>query len=239
MRVQLRDCNPPRNGWKYGRGRGRHYQNQYGIQRRFHYRTPYDADPIPLQNELTHIFQDSDNIADHQFSSLTATLVSVKMSSSEDNDIGSNSIEAASSSDTSSAARNTAPSEKYREWYDEPDSSTNTPEPSLGSSISVGGPPSSTPPYAYPVPQGQFFPSQPWMQPFLSQAAYQIPYYPGYPPIYPPTIQHSSHPGHGNPAGADFGGPASVAQAGWSQMGVYAVSCSLSFVQNYKINILG
>ncbi len=224
MRVQLRDCNPPRNGWKYGRGRGRHHQNQYGTQRRFHYRIPYDADPAHLQNESRHIYQDSDNTTDHQFSSLSATLVSVKLSSSEDNDVGSNSVELASSSDVSSVARNTAPSEKYREWYDEPVSSTNTPEPSLGSSISVGGPPTSTPPYAYSIPQGQFFPSQTWMQPLVSQTTYQMPYYPGYPPIYPPTVPHSSHLGHGNPLGADFSGPAPVAQSGWSQMGVYAVS---------------
>lgn len=223
MRVQLRDCNPPRNNWKYGRGRGRHHQNQYGVNRRFHYRPSYDVHDAQLQNVSKQIFHDPSNIPDGQFSSLASTMSSINLSSSSHNDIGSGSTEPTSSSDISLGNRNNASSEKYREWYDERDSSTHTPEPSLVSSASLGGLPLPTSPYVYPVPQGQYYPSQPWLQPYISQSPYQVPYYPGY-AMYPPAAQHPSHQGLGSPSGIDVTGAPALSHAGWPQMGVYTVS---------------
>lgn len=228
MRVQLRDCNPPRNSWKYGhnRGRGRPHQTQFGTQRRFHYRPPYDGqEQVPLHLQKGPMGQnskDDDKISDIHLSTIAGPLPTISRLAQDERSIGTSSLAPPSSSDLSSAARQSPPTEKYREWYDEPESSTHTPEPSsLGSSVSLTGPSLSSSPYAFSVPHGPYFPPQPWVQPYLPQGSYQMPYYSGY-PVCPPGLQppHQAHP---SPPSPEVSGPP-IAQPGWPQMGVYTVS---------------
>ncbi|KAF8973637.1 hypothetical protein BDZ97DRAFT_1912112 [Flammula alnicola] len=227
MRVQLRDCNPPRNNWKYGRARGRPHQNHFGIQRRFHYRPPYDGQDqmlIQVQNENAKSnFQDPNNVLEIQLSSLAGALPSISRSPVDDSHLAPGSKELPpSSSDLSTTTRNSPPTEKYREWYDEPVSLAHTPEPSsLGSSVSTAGGPFSTSPYAYPLSHGPYFPPQPWMQPYMAQAPYQVPYYSGY-PVYSAAAPHQPPRALASPPSSDAGGAAMGAQPNWPHLGVYA-----------------
>lgn len=233
MRVQLRDCNPPRNSWKTGRGRGRLHQNNFASQRRLHYK-PFDirgqTSSYRFQNGSFNpgLTERTDN-SEIQLASLAAELPSIGKTHSSGNS-GMASAAACNLSATSIPAveHNSPPPEKYREWYDEPESITHTPEPSsLGSSVSTAGIQFPGTTYAYPLPQGPFLPPQPWIQHYMPQAPYQpqqVPYYPGY-PMYPTApIQTTQVPGVASPPSSDVGASTMSVQAPWPHVGVYAVS---------------
>lgn len=232
MRVQLRDCNPPRNNWKAGRGRGRHYQNNSGSQRRL-YNKPFD-----LRGQASYRFQ-NDGInpdsaggkdsSDNQLASLAVGLPPVEEAQS----LGALGMAPGDprclSATTIPAVESNSPRiEKYREWYDEPESAAHTPEPSsLGSSVSTAGMQFSGTTYAYPLHPGAFFPPQAWIQPYMPQAPYQtqqVPYISGY-PVYPPIpMQSTQVPGVPSPPNSDVGTPTIGIQGPWPHVGVYAVS---------------
>ena len=215
MRVQLRDCNPPRSPWKHMRSRGRPHQTHVAIQRRLNYKLPYDGQDQNIRRDRTASFKgpeinDSDEI---QLSSLL--LSRTQKHSNVDTALPSDTI-TPSSSDLPSNANTTPQTENYREWYDGLESPTHTPTPSsLGSSISTTGASFSTSPYPYPSSNRQFYP-MPWM-PFMQQPPYHLPYY----PIYPGAIQNPSH-SLTSPPGSDTSGPAMVPH--WPHLGMYGVS---------------
>ncbi|KAJ3511484.1 hypothetical protein NLJ89_g4071 [Agrocybe chaxingu] len=228
MRVQLRDCNPPKNIWKYGRPRGKFHQNHHGPQRRFNFRPPYDGQERGLFRLPTAglggnaTMANSSDASNIQLSSLASALPSYEGSERNASPRGSETVIAHSSaSDATKSSSNDPEAEQYREWYDEPVSPVHTPAPStLGSSVSAAGVqfPAQTYPY---LPNGPYFPPPPWMHPYMHQAPYQVPYYTGY-PMYSPSVpppQQITQPS--SPPSSDTGGPATVAPHVWPAMGMY------------------
>lgn len=213
MRVQLRDCNPPRNSWKFNRGRGRPQHQHFSTLRRPPQRSSfgYQAGPVFSANQekilLDHPAKQSPLVLQNPPAvirlprddrSLTPSLV-----------------------DSSPLNVSPADTENYREWYDDADSSVNTPEPSsLGSSASTSGIPfSASPSYGYPVSNGPYFSHPPWFPPHMP---YQIPYYPGY-PVYPPMVQQHQHQALTGPSGSDHSAPTAGMQHNWPSMNMYTV----------------
>ncbi|KAJ7040393.1 hypothetical protein C8F04DRAFT_255421 [Mycena alexandri] len=234
MRVQLRDCNPPRGGgnWRYsGRARGRFPHSHYGSQRR------YPEAP----NQSTPDFQENN-------SGVTDEVVAMKSLSLADETAGAEPVGSVVEPDDfavtcyaveeeppkvapphlrgdqtqscpasrrqspePSTAPEVPPQPEYREWYDEPASATMTPPPpSLNSSAAAPSAP-------YPMPNGGYYPP-PWAQPY-QQMPYGVPYYPGF-AGYPMQGPQPSQP-YSSPGGSDASGPASVPQRPWPSMGMY------------------
>ena len=223
MRVQLRDCNPPRSPWKHMRGRGRPQQTHVGTQRKLNYKLPYDGQDQNMRRGRTASFKGSetnDDGGEIQLSSLM--LPRTQRHSNVDMALPPGTI-TATSLDLSSNASTTSQTENYREWYDELESPAHTPTPSsLGSSISTTGASFSVSPYPYPLPNRQVYPS-PWMHPFMQQPPpYHVPYY-GYGsyPIYPGAVQNPTQ-SLTSPPGSDTSGPAMVPH--WPHLGMYGVS---------------
>ncbi|CAA7265950.1 unnamed protein product [Cyclocybe aegerita] len=225
MRVQLRDCNPPKNIWKYGRPRGKFHQNHHGPQRRFNFRPPYDGQEKGLFRQPATggntMMANSNDGSDIHLSSLASALPSYEGSERNESPRGSETvITHSSTSDATKNPSNDPDAEQYREWYDEPVSPVQTPAPfSLGSSVSAAG--VQLPAQTYPYLPGPYFPPPPWMHPYMHQAPYQVPCYTGY-PVYPPSVaspQHIAQPS--SPPSPDTGGPATVAPHVWPAMGMY------------------
>lgn len=221
MRVQLRDCNPPRSPWKYMRGRGRPHQSHLGIQRRLNYKSPYDGQDQSIHRDRTASVNgpqtnDGDEI---QLSSLV--LPRNQKPSNVDMALSGPS-DTASSPDLASNATTTPQTENYREWYDDLESPVHTPAPSsLGSSVSTTGASFSASPYPYQLPNRPFYPT-PWMHPFMQQPPYHMPYYGSY-PIYPGAA-HNPPQSVTNPPGSDTSRPPIVPH--WPHLSMYGVSPS-------------
>ncbi|KAF8167683.1 hypothetical protein B0H34DRAFT_792378 [Crassisporium funariophilum] len=221
MRVQLRDCNPPRSPWKFGRGRGRLQQPQFGIQRRFTYRPTHDGQKTTIpgirQNSLTLDDNDSHG-GESQLSAMTASLSVMQKTSEAGDSPGSVTSGNPTTPDLSSNANITSQTENYREWYDEPASPAHTPEPlPFGPSVSATGTPYTASTFPYPLPNAPYFPQTHWIHPYAHQTPYQIPFYGGY-PVYPaqqPTQSLTS------PPSSDASGPAAIHQNHWPQMSMY------------------
>ena len=219
MRVQLRDCNPPRSPWKHMRGRGRPQQTHVGTQRKLNYKLPYDGQDQNIRSDRMASFKglEANDGSEIQLSSLM--LPRTQKHSNADMALPSGTI-TATSSDLSSNASTTPQTENYREWYDELESPAHTPTPSsLGSSISTTGASFSASPYPYPLLNRPFYPT-PWMHPFMQQPPYHVPYYGNF-PIYPGAIQNATQ-SLTNPPGSDTGGPAMIPH--WPHLGMYGVS---------------
>ena len=215
MRVQLRDCNPPRSPWKHIRGRGRPQQTHAGIQRRLNYKLPYDGQDQNIRDRTPFKSPETNDGNEIQLSSLV--LSRSQKQSNVDMALSSGTIPS-SSPDLASNASTTPQTENYREWYDELESPAHTPAPSsLGSSISTTG--ASFPASPYPYPNRQFFPT-PWMHPFMQQPPYPVPYYGSY-PIYPGGGQNPTQSLTSPPA-SDTNGPPMVPH--WPHMSMYGVS---------------
>ena len=198
MRVQLRECNPPRGPWRQNRGRGR-FQPHFTSHRRF----PDNSDGRPT--ERPHSQQG------HDHSDAAGTSLSVLRSPNDTRDSSEQStdknpqLEEENSDDyhgrnqsmdsrPSTSEPSSAPlkplsqSEGYREWYDEPISMGLTPPPStFSSSTSATFPP---PALSYPIGSGYYAPP-PWLHPYAQQMPYPIPYFPfpGYPMTSQPVLQ--------------------------------------------------
>ena len=218
MRVQLRDCNPPRSPWKYMRGRGRPQQSHVGIQRRLNYKLPYDGQDQNIHRDRTASFK-SPETNDNDEVQLSSSLPRTQKYCNMETALPSASVPA-SSPDLASNANISPPTENYREWYDELESPTHTPAPSsLGSSISTTGTSFSASPYPYPLPNRQFYPT-PWMHPFIQQPPYHMPYYGSY-PMYPGAAQNPTQ-SLTSPPSSETSGPAIVPH--WPHLSMYGVS---------------
>ena len=211
MRVQLRDCNPPRSPWKHIRGRGRPQQTHLGTQRKLNYKPPYDGQDQNIRRDRTTSYKGPEtNDGEIQLSSL------ILPRTQKHSNMDISGTITATSPDLSSNA-STTQTENYREWYDELESPAHTPTPSsLGSSISTTGASFSASSYPYPLPNRQFYPS-PWMHPFMQQPPYHVPYYGSY-PIYPSAVQNPTQ-SLTSPPGSDH---AMVPH--WPHLGMYGVS---------------
>lgn len=244
MRVQLRDCNPPHRGnWKFGRGRGRF--NQPALPRRYGGPDDDETDAVDRQRQETDPqdrFEDapSPNRTDVPPVPVFPLLSCEKKPTSESGHrhpkstskrvegIPTGEVRArdGSTEESCSPSRKSSPGgspttgeessqfETYREWYDEPVSAAATGPPS-----SFGSSASATPPTAvtYPMPNGGYYPPNPWMQPFPQQMPYTMPYFPGYPGAAIPS-QQGAQP-FVSPVGSDASGPAVGTQNAWPQMG--------------------
>jgi len=215
MRVQLRDCNPPRSPWKYVRGRGRPQQTHVGIQRRLNYKSPFDGQDQNIRRYRTTSFKNSETNDGDEIQLSSLVLPRTQKHSNADTALTSGT---SPSPDLASNTKTTPQSENFREWYDELESPSHTPAPSsFGSSISTTGAPFSASPYPYPLPNRQFYPT-PWMHPFMQQPPY--PYYGSY-PIYPGAVPSPTQ-SLTNPPVSDTGGPAIVPH--WPHLSMYGVS---------------
>lgn len=219
MRVQLRDCNPPRHNWKYNRGRGRPHLHHFNGQKRVNnYRPHFNAhDRYPPQTTI-------EGNAPFQDANMSTVPLSSQIQDTEKLEEVLIMDPPTSPLDLSSAARESPPSETYREWYEAAESPTPAPS-SLGSSVSTAGVPLSTPSYPYSPPNGAYFPPVQWMNPYPPPGPYQMPYYTGGYAIYPPGIPPQSQVPLASPPGSDAGGPAGI-QPGWPPVGMYTVRFS-------------
>ena len=169
LRVQLRDTNPPKGNWKFGRGRGRFLQHNFNSHRRYNYR-PFNEPYNPT------------NVGGPGCSPETNDGLSAVASVSENQQ-----QTRGSKSSTPSMGREAPGADKFHEWYD----GLESPSPSSkGSSASVTCASYNTPPY--PLIQNAPYMPPPWMQPYIPNP---LPYYPGYtlyPPQPPPVVSHPS-----------------------------------------------
>ncbi|TEB38965.1 hypothetical protein FA13DRAFT_1785235 [Coprinellus micaceus] len=174
LRVRLRDCNPPRNPWKQGRGRGRLFHHNGPAYRKFHFLDRPNYKPQPQM----HGGPSTDEHTLHDDSA------SPPPSDSE----GSGN----SPSPTPDLQKVEEP-QRYREWYDELDAVAAQGHHSLSASPSMSMFPSPYPYMFHNVPcYGQ---PGPWMPPYVhQQAPYPVPYFNPY-TVYPPVIHGPpSHP---------------------------------------------
>ncbi|KAG6877870.1 hypothetical protein C0993_002871 [Termitomyces sp. T159_Od127] len=227
MRVQLRDCNPPRGSWRHNRGRG-YVQQKLGPHRR----APEDqADRTSSQDSRLHdgqnqapqSSQEDKTVAETEFSEteppvyteIAASKVSGEATEGDE-------VAAVPSSEATTSSSNgsmpfttisTQPSENYREWYDEPLSTTPSLSTSTNPPVSM---PTSTPGMPYPVP-GTYFTPTPWIQPYGQPMQFHMPYvgFPGY--SFP--NQSQMPPQFQRPPGSD--GNAASVPGTWSPMGMY------------------
>ncbi|KAF5385322.1 hypothetical protein D9615_001326 [Tricholomella constricta] len=227
MRVQLRDCNPPRGSWRNNRGRGRFSQQSFGPHRR-----GQDPDKLPdrpsspgsrrqdgrKQGAVTaqDTAHDEAEAAGEVEPPVYSEAIAPKPSeeSTDDVHVPNLSPESRTSSPgTAFTSLNISTSENYREWYDEPLSAALTPPPSsFGSSTSA---PASA--LALPYMAGGYYPPTPWVHPYGQPMQYPMPYlgYPGYAmPGQPQAPQ--SFP---RPPGSDANVAANPGS--WPPMGMY------------------
>lgn len=240
MRVQLRDCNPPRNGnWRYnGRGRGRFPHSHYGSQRRYP-----EASDQPHERPTSDLPDDESRITDDVVGEMGS------LSLGDDKSVGDSvsgpeppadfavtsfveeehhkptpQIRDDQTQSCPASRRPTPgpasvieapPQPQYREWYDEPTSATMTPPLPSPNSATVA------PNAPFPMPNGGFYPP-PWAQPYPQP--YGMPYYPGF-PGYPVQGPQPPSQAYSSPGGSDASGPASgPLQRPWP---MYGVSLSL------------
>ncbi|KAG6832548.1 hypothetical protein H0H92_000177 [Tricholoma furcatifolium] len=232
MRVQLRECNPPRGAWRNNRGRGpSHFQPQrFGPLRRFQ----DDQDKI---SESTNSRSRKESQGQEQVAKATGETAialtepsetepplytetaNVLPKASEESTAENNDATAVASNEGHASSAN-APftsltvqtTESYREWYDEPVSATPPQSASFSSSTSV---PPSTPALPYPAPGGYYAPTS-WV-PYGQPVPFPVPYvgFPGYAlPGQPPMPAQFQRP-----PGSEGNVPASPGL--WTPIGMY------------------
>ncbi|CAK5280300.1 unnamed protein product [Mycena citricolor] len=202
MRVQLRDCNPPRAvGWKYnpsnrGRGGNRFGSQNHHVHRRFQDR-PEQAHELDLCKDMSRM-----SVQEHQ--------------GSMEPDFADENVDQTQSCPVSRQVSPAPAAEtpEYREWYDTPASATLTPPPSTAPS-STSAPSSIA---GYPMPPAGFYPP-PWVHSFPPQMPYGAPYYPGFSPYMVPAHAHGT--AYTSPGGSDASGPASISPQPWPAMNMY------------------
>ncbi|KAJ7631151.1 hypothetical protein FB45DRAFT_917647 [Roridomyces roridus] len=209
MRVQLRDCNPPRGGnWRYGgRGRGRFPHSQ---QRRFpaqfdhSHERPHPEHSAPPTDEIVISEMAGLSVAEDESvkePSIPAPAEPVELAVQqpvEQVSLPAVVREDQPQSQSCPVSRRSSPAltcsgevplqPAYREWYDHPMSDAVTPPPTHGA-------------HPYPAP---YYPPQ-WAQPYPQQMPYGVPYYPGYPGYPMPGVQPPVQPY--SPGGSDASGP--------------------------------
>jgi hypothetical protein len=199
LRVRLRDCNPPRNPWKHGRGRGRLFHHNGPAYRKFHFVDRLNHKPQPERPEGC--------VGEATTASTSQTDVIASPSPSPSTDEHTLHDDGASPppSDSEGPEHSSSPApdsqkeeepQRYREWYDELDAAATQGHHSLSVSPSLSMFP---PPYPYMFHNVPYYGQPgPWMQPYVhQQVPYPVPYFNPY-PVYPPVIHGpSSHPIHG------------------------------------------
>jgi len=239
MRVQLRDCNPPRSPWKLTRGRGRFQNHDQFSPRRFILPDGFG------DKSSFNIGQDqviSPSHADTLESSFAPehSKGTVNLGNERDSDLSvvphiQKSDERLSADAPSEPQQGRSPeslptshkTENYREWYDDLESPVNAPtSPSFNSLASINTP--FTPsPYPYPLPSSPYYSAMPpWVHPYAQQPPYPMPFYNGY-PMYPPHLPPPP-PAFATPPGSDANGPAGG--PGWPPVGMYGVSLTLNLI---------
>ncbi|TFK30867.1 hypothetical protein FA15DRAFT_35998 [Coprinopsis marcescibilis] len=197
LRVQLRDCNPPRNPWKNGRGRGRFPTNHSFSHRGHHFPTKFvpRSNCLPKESAAGSEALSNRNEAEHPGTATSlegspSPYVSEASPTSDDRTLhdATPSPSLAASDDGafkgSASSRSDAQdhSEKYREWYDDLEPTTN--HTWLPSSASMN----TIPPPGYPCvyPNGPFYTTPTtWVPTQVYQAPYPMPYYPVCPGMHP------------------------------------------------------
>lgn len=232
MRVQLRDCNPPRSPWKLNRGRGR-FQNQdqfsprkfilpdgFGDKSSFNIGqdqviSPSHADTLE-SSFAPERSKDTVSLGNQRDSDLSVVPHSQKLDERLSADAPSG--PAAQQDRSPDSLPTSHKTENYREWYDDLESPANAPtSPSFNSLASVNTP--FTPsPYPYPLSSSPYYSAMPpWVHPYAQQPPYPIPFYNGY-PVYPSHLPPPP-PGFATPPGSDANGPAGG--QGWPPVGMY------------------
>jgi hypothetical protein len=228
MRVQLRECNPPRGQWRHNRGRGRLHHLHQNSHRRF----LDHSDNKPNEGPTSH--EDRDQATAAVFSGSSDNGDGVERPAYE----GKNSPQPEEATNDNvhghkrftdsrlptpehSVPEEQSQSESYQEWYDEPLSAALTAPPSsFSSSTSATIPP--PPALSYPISNGYFVPP-PWMHPYAQQMPYPVPYFPfpGYPMAGQPVPQIFP-----SLSGTDASGSGGGAQNPWPPTGMYGVRTS-------------
>jgi hypothetical protein len=244
MRVQLRDCNPPRGPWRQSRGRGRFHQSHFpGSQRRFPEHLERIDDKFALQGGTDRVISGSNGSeafsshlgtagdADDRDNTVSPDLARKADINAVPAPLERESSESSQTRDPSpdapelSMAAPDIPSQPshYREWYDEPIPAVVTPPPSsFGSSASA---PVSASALPYSIGSG-YYATTPWMHPY-AQMQYPMPYfgYPGY-PIPGQQVPVQIPQTFASPAGSEASGPGVPVQAQWPSVGMYGVCIS-------------
>ena len=235
MRVQLRECNPPRGPWRHNRGRGRSHYPGFDHHRRIPDRpsettTPQGgrhqsvrADLVPSTSVVAVSASGEEDMIKHsEVLSPTRKNSPQPAGEGKDNARGHDrSVESQTPSpEPSNPASNIlSQSDSYREWYDGPSSATLTPPPSsFGSSTSAVIPTS-----AYPI-NGAYYAPPPWLHPYAPQISYQIPYF-GF-PGYPVPGQHFPQ-GFTSPPVLETSGPPGSVPTPWQPVSMYGVRICL------------
>lgn len=242
MRVQLRECNPPRGPWKHNnRGRGR-FQSHFNPHRIY----PDHPDGKRIERSIS---QDGHDHADAvgPFPSVIPSGSSddggssgrpARVDKQPEEDTGDDchgrnqSTDSPPSTPEPSAAplKALSQSEGYREWYDEPLSAALTPPPSSFSSSTSATVP--LPTLSYPISNGYYAPP-PWMHPYAQQMPYPMPYFPF--PGYPMSGQPVPQVFAGLP-GTDTSSSTGAVQTSWPSA-MYGVRTSLRIAYSSRPNI--
>ncbi|KAF7339286.1 RNA binding protein [Mycena sanguinolenta] len=239
IRVQLRDCNPPRSGnWRYnGPRRGRFPHSHYSSQRRY----PETAQNPPEERLASNCNDDSDghsrvtdeivddmrdlSVVDHKNDSAHVggleSPAEVEVACAEEYHQAMPQLREDQTQSCPTSRRATpklssvseAPLQpQYREWYDPPPVTMTPPLPSPNSTAAAPGAP------PYPIPNGGYYPPS-WTQPFPQP--YGMPYYPGF-PGYPMQGPHPQAQAYPSPVGSDAGEPGmGPPQRPWPPVGMY------------------
>ncbi|KAK7064043.1 RNA binding protein [Favolaschia claudopus] len=234
IRVQLRDCNPPRGGnWRYNGVRRGRFPPPHYPQRRYP-----EPPPNRYDEQLAPDGHDNDHIEHHPYVTEDALNKIGGLSLADGNTVEASVLKPMNEIGTTAytgdqetqpihqiredqtqscpTSRRSTPKiapEQYREWYDPPASTGMTPPimPSPTSSAAVPGAP-------YAHANGGFFPP-PWTQPFPQP--YGVPYYPGFVP-YPVQGTHPPSQPFSSPPASETGEQASGASLRpWPPMGMY------------------
>lgn len=230
MRVQLRDCNPPRGNWKTNRGRGR-YQHPGGYPGRHYYDRPSsrsrEREAMEPETQPTIRVEVAEESAHKEVKascselSLPTCISELALSEASQIDepqtlpevtveLGRPSSERGPSPGRNSAASFTSQevpdTEHYQEWYE-----IAPPE------IPVSDPSALYPPSNTAIPYGGYYPA-PWVPSYAQQMPFPMPYYGVYPPYVPPTQGTGTSETGQNPSVPPM----------WSPMGMYGVSLLLS-----------
>ncbi|KAJ6520039.1 hypothetical protein C8R45DRAFT_45361 [Mycena sanguinolenta] len=240
IRVQLRDCNPPRSGnWRYnGPRRGRFPHSHYSSQRRY----PEIVQNSPGERPASNYHDDSDShscvtdeivdemgdlsVVDHKndpdHASCPEPPAEVEVACAEEyhqampqpREVQTQSCPTSRRATPKLTSAPEAPLQsQYREWYDPPAPVTMTsPLPSPSSIAATPGAPPN------PVLNGGYYPPS-WAQAFPQP--YGMPYYPGF-PGYPMQGPHPPAQAYPSPVGSEVGEPGmGPPQRPWPPVGMY------------------
>ncbi|KAL1737600.1 hypothetical protein EV714DRAFT_266399 [Schizophyllum commune] len=218
IRVQLRDCNPPRSPWKQRRGRQPFVSHPYMEEMDV-------AGKLPFGDYIGSRSRDStvEGLA-NGFAEATVD-DSGKMRARSHQRTASDVLDGSIvSRRTESVARSEGPPPSAHaptiSWADDTPASAVSPPPS-----SLGSAPSSTipshPPPAYMMPNGAYYPQAgPWMAPYPPPMQYAVPYYAPYPQHH--VGQQAATPAFVSPIGSDASGPTASPPVVWPSAPMYA-----------------